>query len=782
MLFSLGGVFSLLLAGGAILLANQNVKEVGASFDSYQHTLMSRVNPVEEQQLDEDNIFYDDFDSGLNYSTWAISERKWGNEYNSGVRHENVFYNSEDKTMTFRALGEYYSKDEFYNDNEDAFTSNGTYTGGVLVSREEFGPGRYEVKMRLANAQGICSAFWLYGMDEEKYTEIDIEFPNYYYDSTYYANRYRFDQMICSTYDGPNEETQKTSEAATLAAYMNDNEYHEYAFEWYRTSEFQAIRWYVDGHYVKSLYTHIPNYTARLWVGCWVPNNQWFCGEAKFDEAYMDVDWVKYTPFKNQDFEEMGSTLSDFYDVDDPIDRAFLKRNMLPNDGFETDNLAGYDANSSSVLIIDSAAKSGSYGLLVKGEGGGNSYAETSFLAEGLGKLKVSFDAKGWGAIYVNVKDMEGNILNEEGDANLVYNNSSPSEFSSYSIDLVVPTDAYQISFSVNSESEDVGISVDNAYIGYLSSKMNDGDSYGMASKLVNDEPRWVSNQSLNLTGEAGRTWKLGFGNPKYAWNSDIDTVLLGESSAVSDPDGSNPVYSAISATMAANELFNIDESTHDRWPTTVFVQEFDMTYFKDIEFGFYSLPGYENWRSLNILYSIDSGVSWKVLLHQGAGNLMPQSDDAYKYVMKADASNINEAYSTIRFAFIASINPGGDGYRLTSVIINNRNDIMNNLDYDDVCHVSQNYMDFIEHEYENLSFEDLGAFNDEFMDTPYLQTYEEGYNYLLGYWASLNNSQRIATTFFDSSTGGLIIVVVVSAFILSTSLLVILKKKHKRI
>ena len=47
---------------------------------------------------------------------WVISKKAWGNSgvsRNSGVVPENVYYNSTDKTVLFRALGDYYKDNDF---------------------------------------------------------------------------------------------------------------------------------------------------------------------------------------------------------------------------------------------------------------------------------------------------------------------------------------------------------------------------------------------------------------------------------------------------------------------------------------------------------------------------------------------------------------------------------------------------------------------------------------------------------------------------------------------
>ena len=72
-------------------------------------TDMDNIAVEAGEELDTEHAVYDDFSSGLSTSMWAISKKAWGNgtvSYNSGVIPENVFYNSVDKTVVFRALGD----------------------------------------------------------------------------------------------------------------------------------------------------------------------------------------------------------------------------------------------------------------------------------------------------------------------------------------------------------------------------------------------------------------------------------------------------------------------------------------------------------------------------------------------------------------------------------------------------------------------------------------------------------------------------------------------------
>ena len=96
------------------------------------------------------SAFYDDFtDRDYSASLWYVGNSKWGPSYNHGVRPENVLWN-DSGIVTIKSYGKYYS-DPAKN-----------YQGGVLLSKDTYGPGRYEVKMKIVPRFGACTAFWTY--------------------------------------------------------------------------------------------------------------------------------------------------------------------------------------------------------------------------------------------------------------------------------------------------------------------------------------------------------------------------------------------------------------------------------------------------------------------------------------------------------------------------------------------------------------------------------------------------------------------------------------------
>ena len=172
---------SLGLAIGAItsLITRQETPYFEANATS---TEMDNVGVEPGEELDTNNVFYDDFSNGISMDNWVISKKAWGNSgvsRNSGVVPENVYYNSTDKTVLFRALGDYYKDNDFNYDLDDwygyahddvtgggrVYSRDGTRTGGCIKSRDVYGPGRFEARFKVAPMEGVCTAFWTYSAD-----------------------------------------------------------------------------------------------------------------------------------------------------------------------------------------------------------------------------------------------------------------------------------------------------------------------------------------------------------------------------------------------------------------------------------------------------------------------------------------------------------------------------------------------------------------------------------------------------------------------------------------
>ena len=285
------------------LTKDNSYKKISANND--ETTDMSSVALLSGETIDTSKIIYDDFSNGDLTKNWTISHRKWGGFDNKGVSCENVFLDTTDNKLIIRALG---------NQNLSVNTKDGVggpLSAAAVVLKEAARPGRYEVKMKPAYRVGVCNAMWTYTEDGKGNNhEIDIEFP---FKDNYGNNSY--DEVIFTNYIGESnfQQTHKT-----LDYYLNDGEYHTFAFDWYYSATHKVINYYIDTvllatHQVKSQLPYLP---SKLWLGAWVPNNPGFVGIPNFDQCFMEIDYFKYSPFLNQESVTTGKAGGAGYSTD----------------------------------------------------------------------------------------------------------------------------------------------------------------------------------------------------------------------------------------------------------------------------------------------------------------------------------------------------------------------------------------------------------------------------------------------------------------------------------
>lgn len=706
---------------GVFLISSNVAKDVRAN-----STDMDSVGVLDGESLDKSNIFFDDFSTGIDSSTWAVSEKVWGSD-NNGVRHENLFYDGVNKRVIFRALGDQY----------EGNLDNGKRTGAAIFTKQEFGPGRYEVKMRAAPKIGVCSAFWTYGDYNDgyndMYSEIDIEIPTYNIRGDDY--RFTFDKMITTSWVGEDEETEKSSESAPIGSFTNNNEFHTYAFDWYYSNSHQLVNWFVDGVLVKTIATNVPEYSARLWVGAWIPANQYFIGMPDFDEAYMDIEYVKYTPFVNQIHTKMNAPLeSQISDVYPSSSNSFNSRNFLANSGFNYNSLNSFDITNNVAISHDFDCKSdpNSYGVKISNNSLANNTLSYALNVEGLSSLEYSLMYKGFGSTSIKFYG-EGDLSSYNVNVALP---SSPSEWSSYSQIVTIPNGAINAVVSLHSEST-VGLTIDDWFFGYTQvapdPMTNTGVSYSFFTKEYHDEQEGWGEKVVTPDGNASKPWKMARGK-YFNWKGDIETLAIAPSSNVMTSlsgDEYYPFRLALENANLASEGQNV----------FLMYQQFDLNYFSDIELSFYA----KTFDNIAILYSIDNGTTYSLLTSKNYGQIIDSGDSTFKFNLSASNSLLGGIeYESIRFA-IAGLNTSEDSSRLVSMIINNSNDLRNRLDSNVMCSASKNIQEHMEREYSHLSETELEDFSKDIMKH-YNQTYEEGYLYLLSYWGgNVNNHVLIS-------------------------------------
>ncbi len=271
-------------------------------------------------ELDYDNMFFDDFTGGIDPENWYIGKQAWGANGNGGVIPQNVNY-TDDGVLVLTGNGEYYTAGDV---SGVGSRRDGTLSGAALISKDVVGPGRYEVKMKVLPRLGACSAFWTFAYDNATggNHEIDIELPG-----GTRSNVISFENILNTNYI---KETANNSEDIDISEVTGgaisdfaDGEWHTFGFDWYTLKENETwydigedgsvpegadapdgscgrVVYHVDGVVTNISEVFVPFYQSRLWLGVWFPNNSGFVGDANFETDYMYVDYVRYTPFKDQ--------------------------------------------------------------------------------------------------------------------------------------------------------------------------------------------------------------------------------------------------------------------------------------------------------------------------------------------------------------------------------------------------------------------------------------------------------------------------------------------------
>lgn len=159
---------------------------------------------------------------------------------------------------------------------------------GEIQSKERFGYGRYEARMKTAVGSGLNTAFFTYigpGVKEPEHDEIDFEFLGAHpgtVDVTHWTNG-------------------KVHEAKRVElGFDPSQEFHDYAFEWSK----DKIIWYVDGEKVhESAADHeIPRNEQKIYFSLWSGGksvNDWLGPFRYKGPVSAEVEWVKFTPMSD---------------------------------------------------------------------------------------------------------------------------------------------------------------------------------------------------------------------------------------------------------------------------------------------------------------------------------------------------------------------------------------------------------------------------------------------------------------------------------------------------
>lgn len=260
----------------------------------YYESLSSRVS----FDKDNENNIVEEFSSGkMNDDYWNALSGVWQNDSSSyphnGVQSRNLFYvKNDDKTsLAFKGRG-------IYSSDEDSVKKNG-YTlpeGACIISKNNLGPGRFEIEMAAMPREGGVSAMWTYstttGNEATSQNEIDIELGG--------NTSETFMREWCTTWTKHSSKATENVDVTPIC-HTNDGKIHKYSFDWYtdyKGTGKARVDWFLDSILIATFSGEggevVPVTEMPLWIGLWFPN---WASIASFDTDYMLVDSIKYTAF-----------------------------------------------------------------------------------------------------------------------------------------------------------------------------------------------------------------------------------------------------------------------------------------------------------------------------------------------------------------------------------------------------------------------------------------------------------------------------------------------------
>lgn len=395
----------LFLTVGLMIVAScgsaENISEIPCS-PGEEIRLLKNVVP------DYDHAFFDGFDHGVSKESWYIADQAWGGG-NGGVIPENVSF-SDSGTLNLNGTGAYYCGDEIRGVGD---VKDGRYTGAALISKFTVGPGRYEIKMKVLPRQGACSAFWTFSnsVSEGLNHEIDIELPG-----GSQKDIVTFENVLNTNYITESKRQSQDVRAFDLTgrnSAFNDGQWHTFGFDWYTSPK--RVVYHVDGKVSAVSELFVPDMQSRLWLGVWFPVSSSFVGTALFEKDAMQVDYVKYIPFKDQPYTEFLPSVNGVAEESEYPSVPGNIRNIskISNGDFEFAGtysadrggwtLAKYLDEKKEVSEVSSVRKGigrdGSYGLRVSDRG--VAYQNIDSVYRGF-RHELSFRASGKGKVSVN--------------------------------------------------------------------------------------------------------------------------------------------------------------------------------------------------------------------------------------------------------------------------------------------------------------------------------------------------------------------------------------------
>lgn len=263
---------------------------------------------------------YDDFNGViLDPEKWLIARTQWGGKsVNGGVVPENIHRCP--GRLIIKAHGDRYTgpiRGVKRAGGKVSPIQHGRRTGACLVTRDCYASGRYEVRMKIPEKLGVCTALWTFqylevGRQHEEYIankgkgktyisnhEIDIELPGRPGASLVDIG---YEWALFNTWVGERNRDM-TFGPTRLPFKVNDGKFHTWRFDWHTgdpegktgTVIEPRVNFFLDGRLMRTINTTVPVDAGHFWIGLWFPKN--WAGQPDFDIETMEVDWVRIVPF-----------------------------------------------------------------------------------------------------------------------------------------------------------------------------------------------------------------------------------------------------------------------------------------------------------------------------------------------------------------------------------------------------------------------------------------------------------------------------------------------------
>ncbi len=190
---------------------------------------------------------------------------------------------------------------------DESLVSGGQRTGARVTSTRTYGPGSFEVTMKIPAFNGICTSIWLFnyfddpaGSTTPRNHEIDIEIHG--------TNGYNPANLAKPMFTSWTTERNSRSDFAELGYNLADGKFHTYRIDWH-TGDDPYVEYYVDGvlwcTQRQSECGTIPTNEMYFNIGCWFPYR--WCGEPDFETDYMVVQSFSYTPFEGETADKVNT-------------------------------------------------------------------------------------------------------------------------------------------------------------------------------------------------------------------------------------------------------------------------------------------------------------------------------------------------------------------------------------------------------------------------------------------------------------------------------------------